>query len=408
MIDVHDIKPDFPILSRMINGQTLVYLDNAATTQKPKQVMAAEAAYYQSHNANIHRGIYTLAEEATAMYEASREKVRSFMHAKSVEEIIFVRNATEALNLISLSWGMANIRPGDEIVLTEMEHHANLLPWQRVARANKATLKFIPVDSQGQLQLEKLSTIITDKTKLVALAHVSNVLGTVNDLAVVIKRAHEVGAVVVVDAAQSVPHMAVDVQQLDADFVVFSGHKMLGPTGIGVLYGKADLLQRMEPFLVGGEMIREVSYESATWHDLPWKFEAGTPNIAGAIGLAAAIDYLNTIGMDEIYTHAQQLAQQAMQRLQTIGGVELYGPNDPSIRSGVVSFNLPGIHAHDVASILDESGVAVRAGHHCAQPLIKKMGLSAAVRASFYIYNDEADVDALAHGLIKARQVFRA
>ena len=405
MINTQKIKKDFPILQRKVNGKKLVYLDNAATTQKPLAVIEAEANYYRKTNANIHRGIHALAEEATSQYEAARETVRAFIAARSVDEIIFTRNATEAINLVSLSWGMANIRPGDEILLTEMEHHANLLPWQRVAKACRARLRFIPVNKDGELDLSGLSSLLTSKTKLVGLPQVSNVLGTINPVKQVVDIAHQMGAMVLVDAAQSVPHMAVNVADLGADFVVFSGHKMLGPTGIGVLYGRRELLEQMEPFLLGGEMIREVSFESATWHDLPWKFEAGTPNIAGAIGLAEAIRYLEKVGMTAIEQHNRQLVEHGLEVLQQIEGVSILGPGAGQ-RSGVVTFNLAGVHAHDLATLLDEDGVAIRSGHHCAQPLLKKLGIPAAARASFYFYNTSSDIDALAVGIRRAKKVF--
>jgi cysteine desulfurase/selenocysteine lyase len=404
MLHVTKIKKDFPILDRLAHGKRLVYLDNAATTQKPRQVLVALDDYYTRHNANIHRGIHVLAEEATALYEASREKVRQFIHADSVEEIVFVRNATEALNLLAMTWGMQNIKAGDEILLTEMEHHANLLPWQRLAAQKQAILKFVPITPEGVL--EDFANYLTNKTKLVSFPHVSNVLGTINPVQEIITKAHLVGAMVIVDAAQSVPHMPVDVGLLDADFLVFSGHKMLGPTGIGVLYGKRALLEKMEPFLVGGEMIREVTYQSATWHDLPWKFEAGTPNIAGAIGLGIAIDYLEALGMDEIRLHEEQLTQYTLQEMSRIDGLTIYGPTSAALRGGVVSFTLTGIHAHDIASILDSAGVAIRSGHHCAQPLIHRLGLSAAARASFYLYNDEADVDVLVLAIEEVKRTF--
>lgn len=405
MINSVKLKKDFPILQRKVNGKKLVYLDNAATTQKPLAVIEAEANYYRKTNANIHRGIHALAEEATGQYEAARETVRAFIGAQYVDEIVFTRNATEAINLVSLSWGMANIKPGDEILLTEMEHHANLLPWQRVAKACRARLRFIPVNKSGELDLSELSSLLTSKTKLVGLPQVSNVLGTINPVKQIVDTAHRVGAVVLVDAAQSVPHMPVDVVDLGADFVVFSGHKMLGPTGIGVLYGRRELLEQMEPFLLGGEMIREVSFESATWHDLPWKFEAGTPNIAGAIGLAEAIRYLEKAGMTAIEQHNRQLVERGLEVLQQIEGVSILGP-EPGQRSGIVTFNLAGVHAHDLATLLDEDGVAIRSGHHCAQPLLKKLGIPAAARASFYFYNNSSDIDALAAGIRRAKKVF--
>ncbi len=405
MLNPNELKKDFPILQRNVNGRPLIYLDNAATSQKPLAVIEAEAKYYRQTNANIHRGIHALAEAATSQYEAARETVRAFIGARHTDEIIFTRNTTEALNLVSLSWGMANIKPQDEILLTEMEHHANLLPWQRVARANQAKLQFIPVGPTGELDLSGLKTWLTPQTKLVGITHISNVLGTINPVQNIIDEAHKVGAVVVVDAAQSLPHVPVNVTELDADFVAFSGHKMLGPTGIGVLYGKRDLLEQMEPFLLGGEMIREVSFDSATWHDLPWKFEAGTPNIAGAIGLAEAIHYLEKVGMENIEQHNRRLVEQAMNALLQIKGITILGPESDK-RSGIVTFNVAGVHAHDLASLLDEDGVAIRSGHHCAQPLLKQLGVPAAARASFYVYNDSSDIDILVASIHRAKKLF--
>ncbi len=407
MVDSQWIKKDFPIFRRQIGDHQLTYLDNAATTQKPQQVVEAVSMYYEQHNANIHRGVYRLAEEATAMYEAAREKVRAFIKAESVEEIVFVRNATEAINLVAQSWGESRLGKDDEILLTEMEHHANLLPWQRLAARSGARLTFIPITASGQLDMEQLPALLTAKTKIVSLAMVSNVLGTVNDCAKVIELAHDQGVVVLLDAAQSVPHMATNVRELDADFVVFSGHKMLGPTGIGVLYGKQELLEKMEPFLVGGEMIREVSFESASWHDAPWKFEAGTPNVAGAVGLGAAIDYLQAIGMDAVWQHEQRLTAYALEKMGKVDGLKLFGPLDSAVRSGIMTFTLEGIHAHDVASAVDELGIAIRSGHHCAEPLTKLLGVSATCRASFYMYNDASDVDALIEGLDMVQLQFR-
>jgi cysteine desulfurase/selenocysteine lyase len=404
MLDTSQLIADFPILGRSINDHRLVYLDTAATSQKPLSVLAALTDYYQQHNANTHRGVYRLAEEATELYEQARRTVQQFIKADSAEEIVFVRGATEGLNLLAFSWGLTQLTAGDEIVLSEMEHHANLLPWQRVAQQTGAVIKFIPVSPAGQLLLDQAP--IGSRTKLVAITHVSNVLGTVAPVKQLAAMAHAAGAVVVVDAAQSVPHMAVDVGDLGADFLVFSGHKMLGPTGIGVLYGRRQLLQDMPPFLVGGEMIKEVTYQSATWHDLPHKFEAGTPHVAGAVGLAAAIEYLNDLGLDTVQTSVQQLVELAVSELRSIEGVTVYGP-DGADRCGLVSFNVASIHAHDLASLLDEQGVAIRSGHHCAQPLINKLGLTAAARASFYIYNTPADVAALIQGIRSAQQVWR-
>ena len=398
---------DFPLLQRTIHGRPLVYLDNAATTLQPQSVIDAMQSYYQSHHSNIHRGIHTLAEEATAMYEDARLAVQTFINARTAQEIVFVRNATEAINLVSLSWGMSNLKPGDEIVLTEMEHHANLLPWQRLAKATQAKIVFMPLTDDGQLDMELAAKLITDRTKIVSLCQVSNTLGTINPVAKITQIAHRAGAIVVVDAAQSAPHMAVDVQSLEVDFLAFSGHKMLGPTGIGVLYGRQDLLEQMEPFMLGGSMIKEVSYTAATWQDLPHKFEAGTPHIAGAIGLAKAIEYLQAIGLDAVANHEQKLVAQAMQQLQDIPGLTLFGPNS-AIRSGLVSFAVEGVHPHDIASLLDEQGVAVRAGHHCAQPLHRKLGQPASLRASFYLYNTQLDIETLSSTLRQAIARLRA
>jgi cysteine desulfurase/selenocysteine lyase len=406
MLNTSELKKDFPILSRQILGGRLVYLDNAATTQKPESVIQAEADFYRLHNANIHRGIHTLSVEATELYEAAREKVRAFINAKSLQEIIFVRNATEGLNLIAETYGRSHIGQGDSIVITEMEHHANLLPWQRLAKETGATLSIIPINDRGQL-VENWPEWIKPETKMVTLPQMSNVLGTINPIDEIIEIAHQVGAIVIVDAAQSIPHMTVDVQDLDADFVVFSGHKMLGPTGIGVVYGRESILERLEPYQLGGEMIREVTFEAASWNDLPWKFEAGTPNIAGAIGLGAAIDYLQAIGMDNLRAHEMELTQFALNQLSELSGVEVYGPINIERRGGVISFNVKGIHAHDVASILDEDGVAIRSGFHCAQPLVERMGLASTARASFYLYNDHSDVDALISGIERVRSVFK-
>jgi cysteine desulfurase/selenocysteine lyase len=410
---IEQIRKDFPIFDRQINGKPLVYLDSAATAQKPRQVVAAEMDYYLNHTANVHRGIYTLAEEATALYEAAREKVRAFIHAESVEEIIFVRNATEGLNLIAQSWGSANLKPHDTMLLTEMEHHANLLPWQRLARQTNSNLAFLPIQDNGLLLNEDSDrewighlNQYGDGLKLVAFPQISNVLGTINPAVELIEAAHRWGAVTVMDAAQSVPHTEIDVRGLDVDFMVFSGHKMLGPTGIGVIYGKKHLLKNMEPFMLGGEMIREVSYTGATWHDLPWKFEAGTPNIAGAIGLGAAIDYLQAVGMDEVWAHSHHLARLAMDQLLSLDGVTVYGPTEMELRSGLVSFAVDGVHAHDVAAVLDQEGIAIRAGHHCAQPLMGRLGITATARASFYIYNNETDVEALIAGIKRVQNVF--
>ncbi|QQG39367.1 MAG: SufS family cysteine desulfurase [Candidatus Aenigmatarchaeota archaeon] len=396
-IDARRIRSDFPILS----GR-MVYLDSAATSQKPNKVIEAMNTYYKKYNANVHRGVYRISEEATEAYEAAHRKVADFIGAQSHEEIIFVRNATEAINLVAYSWALANVKKGDEILVTRMEHHSNLVPWQFVCKKTGAKLKFIEIDKNGELVYDDMGKLMTSRTKLVAVTHVSNVLGTVNDISRIIKEAHKVGARVLVDAAQSVPHMPARVG--DADFLVFSGHKMCGPTGIGVLYAKRAHLEKMEPFLYGGDMISRVTYENAEWNALPWKFEAGTPNVAGAVGLAAAIGYLEGVGMENVRTHERMLTEYAIKKLSTIKGVTIYGR--PRERGGVVAFNLAGVHPHDLASVLDDYNVCVRAGHHCAQPLLNALGVGACARVSFYIYNTRDDVDALVVAIGKAKKVF--
>lgn len=447
------LRADFPILSRKINGYPLVYLDSAATSQKPNQVLAAISDYYKKHNANVHRGIHTLSVEATEAYEGARKKVAEFVGVKDTSEIIFVRNATEAINLVAYSWGRLNISKGDEIVVTVAEHHSNFVPWQQLAAEKGAALKIIPVLENGELDLLAFRRAITSKTKLVTFFHVSNVLGTINDVRYLTSIIHNLSpqAKILVDGAQAVPHMKVDITKLGCDFYVFTGHKMLGPTGIGVLWGKRKLLDSMPPFMFGGEMISKVSVEKSTWSQLPWKFEAGTPNIAGVIGLGAAVDYLTKVGMDNVRKHEIELVDYAILELSKIPEVQIYGPlpnrhseplichsgldpesrsrnssaslraskfgmtrkgpfanaRDDSTRAGVVSFNVGKIHAHDVASILDSVGVAIRSGHHCAQPLMDFLKVPSVARASFYLYNTKEDVDRLVVGLRKVRQVFR-
>ncbi len=406
MFDVQAIRRDFPILGRQVHGKPLVYLDNAATTQKPRAVIDALVHYYENQNANIHRAIHTLGEEATAAYEETRAKVSRFINAPRPETIVFTRSATEALNLIAYAWGRANVRKGDEIVLSQMEHHSNMVPWQRLAQEVGATAKYIGVTDEGTLDLDGLDDIITEKTKLVSVTQVSNAFGTINVLDKIIAVAHRRGALAVVDGAQSVPHMPVDVQALDCDFLAFSAHKMLGPTGVGVLYARYELLEAMEPFQSGGEMISRVRLEGATWNDVPWKFEAGTPNIADVIAFSAALDYLSALSMDNVRAHEQELAAYALRRLRQLENIIVYGPQDTSRRGGVASFNYPDIHAHDVGTILDRQGVAIRAGHHCAQPLMRRFDIAGTARASFYIYNTLEEVDALVEGLEKARAFF--
>jgi len=401
MLNVEKIRKDFPILKRKVNGKKLIYFDNTATTQKPIQVINAVAEFYREHNANIHRGVHELSREATELYEEAHRKVTKFINAKSMENIIFVRNATEAINLVAYSWGLENLTKDDEILLTVMEHHSNLVPWQFVAKKIGAKLKFVDINDDGTLKLEQLKTLINEKTKLVALTHVSNVLGTINPVETISKLAKEVNAVFLVDGAQSVPHMPVDVKKIDCDFLAFSGHKMLAPTGIGVLYGKKEILEEMSPFLYGGDMIHEVWLKNSTFAKLPWKFEAGTPNIAGAIGLSAAIDYLQRIGMENVRRHEMKLTKFALEEMNKIENIQIYGPQDVKIRGGVISFNIEGINHHDVAMLLDEFGIAVRSGHHCAQPLTRRLGVKGTVRASFYIYNTTEEVNFFVNALKK-------
>lgn len=405
-LNVASIREDFPILQRMVNGKPLVYLDSTATSQKPEAVLQILDRFYRTSNANIHRGIYTIAEEATAEYEAARKKVQALIHAKSWREIVYTRNTTEALNLVAYTWGRQNVRPGDEILITGMEHHSNIVPWQLLAQEKQATLRFIPVTPEGRLDLSRLSDLLTTKTRIFAFASVSNVLGTINPTAELVRAAHAVGAIVVIDAAQAVPHMPVDVRALDCDFMAFSGHKMLGPTGIGVLYGKRALLDRMPPFMGGGDMIREVGLERSTWNELPYKFEAGTPAIAEAVGLGAAVEYLNVLGLDNIRAHERELTAYALDKLQTVPGIEILGPMNADDRGGVIAFNLPNIHPHDVAAVLDREAICVRAGHHCAMPLHEQFGLAATTRASFYVYNHAAEVDYLVEKLGRVLEVF--
>ena len=404
MIDVEKIRKDFPILDQIVNDEPLVYLDNAATTQKPKAVLEAVNRYYQEDNANVHRGVHTLAERATASYEAARETVRRFINASSTKEVLFTRGTTTGLNWIG-RFAEEILKEGDEVLISIMEHHSNILPWQEACRKVGAKLVYVYL-KDGGLDLEDFRKKLTDRTKFVSIAHASNVLGVINPVQEIAQLAHEKGAIVVVDGAQSVPHMKIDVQKLDADFFVFSGHKMAGPTGIGVLYGKEQYLNQMSPVEFGGEMIDFVYEQSATWKELPWKFEAGTPNMAGAIGLAAAIDYLEAIGMDAIERHEQDLIAYVFPKLQAIEGLKIYGPQDLAKRSGVISFNLGDLHPHDLATALDYEGVAVRAGHHCAQPLIQYLEVPATARASFYLYNTKEDCDKLVEALIKTKEFF--
>ncbi len=404
--DVARVRRDFPILERTVRGRPLVYLDNAATTQKPRQVIDALVRYYEGYNANIHRGLHTLAEEATAAYEDARARVARFIGAPGPECVVFTRNTTESINLVAQAWGRANLKRDDEIVITAMEHHSDIIPWQLIARETGATIRVIPIDDEGELVRDEAERIIGSRTKVVAAAHMSNVLGTINDVARLARLAHAVGAIVVVDGAQSVPHLPVSVRELDCDFLAFSAHKMLGPTGVGALYGRRELLESMEPFLGGGEMIRRVDYTTATWNDIPWKFEAGTPNIADVIAFGAAIDYLERLGMGAVRAHEIDLTTYALERLSEVEGVTIYGPKDPARRGGVVAFNFGDIHPHDLGQILDGYGVAVRAGHHCAQPLMRRLGVVATARASFYVYNTREEIDVLVEGIRASLNVF--
>jgi cysteine desulfurase/selenocysteine lyase len=405
-INVPKIREDFPILKRRVNGKPLIYFDNAATSQKPTAVIDALVKYYSSYNANIHRGIHKLAEEATLAYEESREKVAKLINANHSEEIVFVRNATEAINLVANTWGRANIGKGDKIVLTIMEHHSCIVPWQLVAQEKGAKVEFITIDPEGGLRQDEIHELIDEKTKIVCVTQASNVLGTINPVKEITRAAHRFGALVLVDAAQSVPHMRVDVKDIDCDFMAFSGHKMLGPTGIGVLHGKSKYLENMPPFLGGGEMIKEVHTTGASWKEIPYKFEAGTPDIAGAIGLGAAVDYLRRIGMQNVHDHEMEITGYALDRMSQMKEMAIFGPKDPRQRVGVISFNLGDIHAHDLASIMDEEGIAIRSGHHCAQPLMEFLNLPATSRASFYIYNTMQEVDVFVAALEKARKLF--
>jgi cysteine desulfurase/selenocysteine lyase len=403
-MNTSQIRELFPILHQDINGHPLVYLDSAATSQKPISVIEAVKRYYEHDNANVHRGVHTLGSRATDAYEGARDKVARFINAKSSEEIIFTRGTTSAINLVASSYARSVCKKDDEIVITPMEHHSNLIPWQQAAKATGATLKYIPLQADGSVNLEDVKKTITAKTKMVAITYVSNVLGVVNPVKEIAEIAHRHGAKILVDGAQSTPHMKVDMQDLDCDFYAFSGHKMCGPTGIGVLYGKKALLNNMEPMEFGGEMIDHVDLYNSTWKELPWKFEGGTPIIAGAVGLGAAIDFLLDIGLDAIDQHEKKIVSYAMEKLTAIEGLSVYGP--PNNRAGLITFNLGDVHPHDLATVLDAEGVAVRAGHHCCQPLMRWLNVSSTARASFYLYNTEEDVDRLALALLKTKEYF--
>jgi cysteine desulfurase / selenocysteine lyase len=405
-MNIQDIRSQFPILDQEVNGNPLVYLDSSATSQKPIQVIETIDKYYREINSNVHRGVHTLGTRATDAYEGAREKVRKFINAKSIQEVIFTRGTTTSLNTVASSYAAANLKEGDEIVITYMEHHSNIIPWQQVAKRTGAQLKYIPLQEDGTLSLEDVRATITANTKIVSVMQVSNVLGVINPVKEIAQIAHENGAIMVVDGAQSAPHMKIDVQDLDCDFLAFSGHKMCGPTGIGVLYGKKHLLESMEPIEFGGEMIDFVHLQESTWKELPWKFEGGTPIIAGAVGLGAAIDFLNEVGLDNIAEHEHKLAAYALEKLSAVEGMTIYGPLDAAKRAGLITFNIKDVHPHDVATVLDAEGIAVRAGHHCAQPLMRWLNASATARASFYLYNTEEDIDKLVEGLVKTKEYF--
>jgi cysteine desulfurase/selenocysteine lyase len=406
-LDVARIRKDFPILERKVYGKPLVYLDNAATSQKPRQVIDELVRYYENYNANIHRAVHCLGEEATAAYEEARAKVAKFINAPSPECVIFTRNTTEAINLVAYTWGRANVREGDEILLTQMEHHSNLIPWQRLAAEKGATIRYVEMTDTQTLALDGLENLFEASTRIMAMPHVSNSMGTINPVEKIGPEARRNGTAFMVDGAQGAPHLPVDVQAIGCDFYAFSSHKMLGPTGIGVLYARRELLEEMEPFLGGGEMIRRVDFEGATWNDLPWKFEAGTPNIADAIGFGAAIDYLNDLGMENVRQHEMEITEYALNRLGEFDDITLYGPPDPRDRGGVVSFNFGDLHPHDIGTVLDRHGVAIRAGHHCTQPLMRTLGISGTARASFYVYNTLEEVDVLVEALEAAREFFK-
>ena len=408
-ISVDQIRKDFPILKRKVrNDKNLVYFDNAATTQKPIQVINTITEFYTNHNSNIHRAVHALAEEATEAYETARDKIAKFLNIKDRQEIVFVRGTTEAINLVAYAWGRQNIQEGDIIVTTEYEHHSNIVPWQLLTQEKHAKLEYVAVDDNGELILEQLDQFLTSgKVKLVAVSQMSNVLGTITDVATLVEKCKKAGVRVLIDGAQSVPHMKVDLDSLGCDFFAFSAHKMLGPTGVGVLWAKKELLEQMAPFHGGGDMIREVHKYETTWNDLPYKFEAGTPNIADVIGFAAAIDYLNEIGMDYVRAHEIEITKYALDRLSKIPGIKIYGTSDISKRGGVISFNFADIHPHDLATIIDEDGIAIRSGHHCAQVLMEKLDIAATSRASFYIYNTKEEVDVLINSLSRAARLFK-
>ena len=404
--DVARIREDFPVLAQKVYGKPLIYLDNAATSQKPRQVIQTLVDFYERYNSNVHRGVHALSMEATDRYDEARQKVAHFIHAPSTENIIFTRNTTEAINLVAHSWALENIGPDDEIVVTEMEHHSNLIPWQMVAQRKGALLRFIPVTEEGTLDLSSLDTVINARTRLVSVVHASNFLGTINPVEKIRDRARQVGALLIVDGAQSVPHMPTDITELDCDFLAFSGHKMLAPTGIGVLYVRPSVLESMEPFLRGGEMVREVWFDHATWNELPNRFEAGTPDIADAIALGAAIDYLQALGMDNVRRHELEITGYALQAFKELEELEVLGPREAAMRGGLIAFDIGDLHPHDLGTFLDREGIALRAGHHCVMPMHRKLGLAASARASFYVYNTQDEVDTLIRGLKRAMDYF--
>ncbi|HML95650.1 MAG TPA: cysteine desulfurase [Thermodesulfobacteriota bacterium] len=404
-LDPLKLREDFPVFARKINGKPLVYLDNAATTQKPRAVLDSLADYYEAHNSNIHRGVHTLSYEATLMYEAAHRKVAGFVGAADWRTIVFTRNATESINLVAYGWGLGNLKPGDEVLITIMEHHSNFVPWQMLRDRLGITLNVVGVDAGGRLDMGEFDRLLSERTRLVSIVHASNVLGAVNPVKELARKAKERGALVLVDAAQSAPHIRLDVEDIGCDFLAVSGHKMLAPTGTGFLYGRGELLERMDPFLYGGDMIEKVTPERSTWNELPWKFEAGTPDIGGGVALGAAVDYLSGIGMDAIAAHEEGLLRHALERLSAFDWVELYGPREGE-RVGVVSFNVKGVHPHDVAGMLDEEGIAIRSGHHCAQPLMDRLGMEHAARMSFYLYNSGDEIDRAVDTLEKVKRLF--
>jgi cysteine desulfurase/selenocysteine lyase len=406
MYDVHRIRRDFPVLGRQVHKRPLVYLDSAATSQKPQVVIDAVTRFYAEHNANIHRGIHALAEEATVMYEKTRQHVAKFLGAKTARSIVFTRNTTEGINLVAHAWGRKNVKAGDEILVTQMEHHSNLVPWQMLAQHSGATLKHVPVTAQGRLELGELHGLLTPRTRLVAVTAMSNALGTINPVKEIAAAAHAQGALVLVDGAQSVPHLPTNVQDLDCDFLAFSAHKMLGPTGVGVLYARKEILETMDPFLGGGEMILEVWDDHATYNEIPNRFEAGTPNVADVVAFDAALSYLEAVGMNNVREHERRLISYALKRFEEHPEIQVYGPKDPALRGGVLSFNFRDVHPHDVGTILDREGIAIRAGHHCAQPLMRRFDVSGTCRASGYLYTTDDEIDRLVAALAKVREIF--